>query len=36
MKALIALIALFAAAPLAAQDMHAGHAMPAPAQDPQA
>ena len=36
MKALIALIALLAAAPLAAQDMHAGHAMPAPAQDPQA
>ncbi|WP_298194387.1 copper resistance protein B [Novosphingobium sp.] len=36
MKALIALIALFAAAPLAAQDMHAGHVMTAPAQDPQA
>lgn len=36
MKIALPLIALMAAAPLAAQDPHAGHAMPAPAQDPHA
>lgn len=35
MKALIALPTLLAAAPLAAQDMHAGHVMTDPAQAPQ-
>ena len=36
MRIALALLALTAAAPLAAQDHHAGHAMPPPAQDPHA
>jgi copper resistance protein B len=36
MRILLPLLALSAAAPLAAQDPHAGHAMPAPAEDPHA
>ncbi len=36
MRALLPLLALTAAAPLAAQDPHAGHTMPAPAKDPHA